>query len=132
MINILSFSCAFLDVLESAAGTHINQLCSRNELPVNCGCTDSQGVLTCKTGPTHTHRPTMAFGTANAVSLLATEYCICKKYRFLATNVKVDKSFDLEHHGNVNLSTKYVGPESGQSPQHVEQHKNPQLEMAGK
>lgn len=54
VINILSFCCAFLDVLESAAGTHINQLCSRNELPVNCGCTDSQGVLTGKTGPTHT------------------------------------------------------------------------------
>lgn len=91
VINILSFCCAFLDVLESAAGTHINQLCSRNELPVNCGCTDSQGVLTGKTGPTHTNTHREAFGTADAVSLLAMEYCICKKYRFLATNIKVDK-----------------------------------------
>lgn len=94
VINILSFCCAFLDVLESAAGTHINQLCSRNELPVNCGCTDSQGVLTGKTGPTHTYTQ-RRLGQPMQLHFWQWNIAFVKKYRFLATNIKVDKVLTL-------------------------------------
>lgn len=60
---------------------------------------NSQGALTHKTGPTHT----LAFGTADPVLLLATEYCICKKPQiFWLPEPRL--SFGLGLHGSVDLS----------------------------
>jgi len=79
--NTHSCYCAFWDVLKSAVDTLFNQLSSRDKLPPNCCCTDSQGLLKRQTGPAHT----LAFWTADAVLLSVTEYCVCEQYRFLAT-----------------------------------------------
>lgn len=51
----------------------------------------------------HTHT---GFRTADAVLLLATEYCFCKKYRFLAPRTDVKVEFDLELHGSVDVSMR--------------------------
>lgn len=48
------FLLCFPNILGLGANTFINQLGSRNKLPVNCCCTNSQGVLTLRQ-VLHTH-----------------------------------------------------------------------------
>lgn len=107
------FLLCFPNVLRSGADTFINQLSSRNKLPIHCCCTASQRVLTLRQ-VLHTHS---LFGQLMQFDFWQQNVTFGKQRRFLArcTDVKVDKDLTLHSMAASTEVQKCVGPETAAS-----------------